>query len=520
MKRFAAFVAILIVSGAAFIAAEKFRIADVSYSITGKTRQYALEQAVTISKTRIFNSYDELHTYIADLEQQFNNERVLASATVNVRYSAETDENGIQNIYVTVSTTDSHHFLALPYLKYDSNDGLITKLKTKDTNFLGTMSTLNFDLNFSLEQDDVDQPVSYVFGTNFDYDYPFKAGPFNATWNNTDTISYTLGDSSPEFSLETGITLELPLDDDFSFKMQFTQDATHDYDYEKYDDAMYYTEAVKLSLPVRLTTIDNWGKVLWTPYVSYSRNWDPNGISNDNSDLASPVTKAGHAFSTSRVNWYGNFREGMTVSADQSFGYNEQTDKFIPEVSGEFIGYKAYKYAGLTTDLYAFVSLNGSEKIGSRLRGIRDDQYYADNDDYALKVPAALCANFDMPIHIFTTDWIGLESFLFGADSRVSKAFSFMKYFDFELQASPFFDMALTKNEVTGRLFSYKDGFYSGGLEVIVYPAKWRSLMVRTSVGIDAGRKIIAKYVPSLIDTSWRSNVSAYEIYFGIGLAY
>ena len=55
---------------------------------------------------------------------------------------------------------------------------------------------------------------------------------------------------------------------------------------------------------------------------------------------------------------------------------------------------------------------------------------------------------------------------------------------------------------------------------MLVYPAKWRSLVVRGSVGIDAGRKIVDKVVDKLFDSSWRKNCSAVEIYIGIGLQY
>ena len=95
-----------------------------------------------------------------------------------------------------------------------------------------------------------------------------------------------------------------------------------------------------------------------------------------------------------------------------------------------------------------------------------------------------------------------------------------MRYFDFEMHISPFFDFALSDNLITGKTFAIKDGWYAAGLEVLVYPAKWRSLVVRASAGIDAGRKIIKKAVSKLIDDTWRKQVSALEISIGIGLFY
>ena len=137
-----------------------------------------------------------------------------------------------------------------------------------------------------------------------------------------------------------------------------------------------------------------------------------------------------------------------------------------------------------------------------------------------MDVPVAIVGNFDLPIHIITTDWNGWAEAIFGEDSKMAQALHWMRILDFELQLSPFADFALTKNKETGRLFSIKDGFYAGGLEMIVYPARWRSLEVRASFGIDGGRKVIKKVVSSLIDDSWRSQVSAWEAYIGIGLHY
>ena len=95
-----------------------------------------------------------------------------------------------------------------------------------------------------------------------------------------------------------------------------------------------------------------------------------------------------------------------------------------------------------------------------------------------------------------------------------------MRYFDFELQTSIFGDFALTHNEYTGKTFAIRDGWYAGGVEVIVFPAKWRNLQVRASAGVDAGRKIVKKVFGKLFDGSWRSEPSALEISIGIGLHY
>ena len=61
-------------------------------------------------------------------------------------------------------------------------------------------------------------------------------------------------------------------------------------------------------------------------------------------------------------------------------------------------------------------------------------------------------------------------------------------------------------------LFSPKyDGFYSAGLEVIVYPTKMRSIQVRASAGLDLGARLMKQ--------DWRTK-RGLEIEIGIGLHY
>ena len=111
--------------------------------------------------------------------------------------------------------------------------------------------------------------------------------------------------------------------------------------------------------------------------------------------------------------------------------------------------------------------------------------------------------NLDLPIHIFTTDFekIGLK---------------FLRKLNFELQISPFIDFALYTNRATGSSFELKDGYYTAGIEFLVFPLRWKSLQIRASAGFDIGSLLFK----DLINTSWRPAVSVYEISFGIGLHY
>ena len=516
-----------------FSFAEKYRINQVNYDINGMTKQYALERNIEIDKKRIFENYEELNLYIENLRQLFNNERNLESSVIYTKYDSVPDEDGITTVILNISTQDSKHFLLVPYPKYNSNDGLVLKLKAKDTNFLGTLETLDLDFNFSYEPQDSDTDSSSydtIFGINISYDYPFKLWKLDSKWKNSFSFDYTIGKSKPEFSYETGFIFELPLDR-LTIKLELTQGIDRNFDYTEYGDELYMTEGAKLSLPYKVASIDNFDDVTWGPYVSYDWYWDKDGISDENEDLRSPTLKIGHSISTARVNWHNHFRDGVDLSIDQYFGYNYQLEEYIASISGTMELYKSFNNRfGIYSRFYGFYNYNQNTEIGSYLRGIRDDQRYktsawteaglSGEPAKALNTNAAIVMNFDVPFRLITTDWLEFNNFCFGEDSWMANHLRWMRYFDFEMHLSPFVDVALAHNTITGKTFAIKDGWYAAGLEVLVFPAKWRSLVVRASAGVDVGRKIVKKVVSKLIDDDWRKQVSAVEISIGIGLQY
>ena len=233
--------------------------------------------------------------------------------------------------------------------------------------------------------------------------------------------------------------------------------------------------------------------------------WDFNGISDSNSDLAGPQLAIGQTLGTSRINWKNNLRTGLSISTTQSFTYIAQESKLQPKFSVELQVFKGFKRIGIASDLYFFLMANGMENIGSRLRGIRDKQYFSASsghaDSYATKTSGALVVNLDFPVRIFSTCF---------EKNRV------LRKLNFEMQLSPFIDFALANNKATGTSFSPKDGFYTAGLEMIVFPESWKSIQVRASVGFDVGSYLLKNQ----LNMNWRSDVSPYEVSVGIGLHY
>lgn len=504
--------------------AESYKINSVTYYSSGITKSLALQRNIYVDEKKILNSEEELQNTIKDITQQLENLRLLEDVSSTYTLLPQ-NEDGVFPVDLTFTVSDSKHFLLLPKPSFDSNSGFELKLKMKDSNFFGLLNTFNFDFNGQIENNiETNGETLYKFGINFDYDYPFKTGPLLNTWSNDFEFSWTVGDSSPEFNYETGLSFSLPLGRHF-LTLSLSQSIIRDEDYKVFNDSLYAVEKTNLSMPITIGMIGRSTKVIYTPSINYTYNWDFDSINIDNEDLASPYINISQTISTSHINWIGNFRNGFSLSAVQSFGWNFQTEQFVPSVSCDVSCFKNFKYLGLCFDSYVVAALHSNTNIGSRLRGIIDKQYFADGSYYALKVPSAIVFNFDMPIHIVTTDWLGWCKNIFGPYDELStgmKKFCYIPHklfsvLNFELQASPFIDVALTRNKNIDSSFKIKDGFYSGGLELLIYPSKWKSYVIRTSVGFDLGRLFLDNY----LNMDWRdTSVSPYEIYFGLGLNY
>ena len=511
MKRYIVRAAVyLLLSCLAF--SSSYRINSVRYIIDGKTKEASVEREVKIDKATVFPDETAFANYIRDYRQRLLNTRLFDEVEIDYETKLIDEENDLYGADVTVRLRDSFHFIGMPYPKYDSNTGFTLKLKLKDTNFFGTMKDMSADINFLLERDDDDDEMKHLVndmgltaGINFSFDLPFKLFKLDAAWTNSYSISYTIGHSSPEWDASTGLNFSVPFGSRTSLDFSFAQGFTRNFDYKKYGDDIYFTEKGTISLPVVLQRIENWGNVNYTPYVSGKYYWDFNGISDSNSDLAGPQLAIGQTLGTSRINWKNNLRTGLSISTTQSFTYIAQESKLQPKFSVELQVFKGFKRIGIASDLYFFLMANGMENIGSRLRGIRDKQYFSASsghaDSYATKTSGALVVNLDFPVRIFSTCF---------EKNRV------LRKLNFEMQLSPFIDFALANNKATGTSFSPKDGFYTAGLEMIVFPESWKSIQVRASVGFDVGSYLLKNQ----LNMNWRSDVSPYEVSVGIGLHY
>lgn len=482
--------------------AESYQIVDVHYSLDGRTKEYALNKKLDIHKDTVFKTEEEFNLYIDFLTQKVSDQRILEDTNVSYELGAA-NEQGIIPVTVFISADETWNILPLPYPKYNSNSGFSLKLKVKDYNFLGTMEPLNFDLEFYQE----DEGTTNVLGLGIDFSIPFQLGVLDAQWNNDISADYKFGDAKPSFSFSTGLDLA------YAFKyvaLQLEAEQSFDIDpsYKNYGDVFYATEYLKFSAPVTiLRTTGSLGNITFTPFTTLTYYWDGNGVKHP--DLLGPTVGVGYSFSTGKVNWFGNFRKGFTSSLSHSYDYNFDTTQWSTELALNFQGFYFFNAIGITTRAKLFThydiaqhKFTDTTNVAEWMRGVYDDESY--NEGRAA-MPTGFVINLDFPIRIVQTDWRGWGKALFKRDMP-----SWFSFFDFELQVAPFLDIALSEAD-DYCLFHLYDGFYSAGLEVIVYPTKMRSIEVRASAGMDLGAR--------LMEQDWRTK-RGLEIEFGIGLHY
>ena len=459
------FIACLLVSLSAVIFgaslfAEQYRISSVTYDRTGKTTEMALRRAVPIDSAAVYASRDAFDAKIADLQRRFTNLRVLESVLLTPTFSAP-DPDGLVLVDLRVVTVDTGNFIAVPYPEYNSNTGLTLKLKMRDYDFLGSMQVFSGDISYNYDKAKGTQSI----GMGVDFSIPFTLGSFNSTWDNYYGVSYEFGKSAVQYNVSSGVTVEV-------------------------------------------ATVPHLGILSWSPSASLSYDWDSVPFSGNPNErithdaLVGKTASIGHAFSAGHIDWTGNYRSGIAASVAQTFDYHMDTNKMDQVLNAQLSLYSAFAYCGPSLRLFWFKNMDGTTKVGNRIRGIKDDSIVTDS---------ALLVNCDVPVKLFTTDWTA---------AGLPDSF---KRVDFECQLAPFVDAAVGKNLETKTNFDLKDGWYSGGFEIIGYPTKMRSIQGRLSAGFDLvqlGEKIGGSaWANKIWNTGWRTN-PLYEIDIGIGLFY
>lgn len=493
-------------------AQDVFYIEDIVVHVEGRTKESAVLRVSGLKAGAEFSGEQALQNYIAGAKQRLLNNRVLEST--EIQYSLnQKDGQGRTAVRLLVETRDSRNFIILPEPKYTSNAGFEPAIKIRDYNFFGTMLPLKVDLGYTLDDFHINDASKGMYSLLVEAQYPFRAVGFD--WKVTTALGFDFVAGEPlSFNNATGISFDLPVkkalinfsythgtvigEEYYSFEKARQPDIFEDISY------MYSLPAAQITMPLGIKT-ENLGEMQWTGRLASKINYRLSGNALEWRAGPSILFSTGAGFDN--VNWRENFRDGKIINAGINSGYNTHFNEWQNSAELNVAVHKPVVSFFAVSTRFRFkhwFNETGSERdidrleAGSILRGIVDR---------SLAAGTLFSLNLDFPFRVIKfmpSEWFKTEKF---------------RYFNFEFQLSPIFDFAFGR----AKMFSKEGELYNsldfdagsilvcGGIEALVFPLTWRSLIFRVSAAwnlVEAGR---IGTLPSGIHR---------EIYIGLGLFY
>ncbi len=447
---------------AAEITAERYRITSIDYDISGITLRIALETVVEDLRVgREFATEAALIGFLADQQQILLNERTLADARVT--YETEEVEDGYHEVAVHVRTQDSWNIIALPYLRYSTDDGLLLSLRLRDYNFLGTMERLSVDLDR-----ESDRPTDFSDGEvaiSADIAYPFQRFGYDWRWFVGLDVEFDLEDEETELEIDTGIDWAWTFP--WLFDLDWTLGARQRYTYFLPADPDPYLLENSVQLGTRVSTpwtLPAFGDVTYRPDWRVRQRYRFNGFLLArplDRDKYGPDARFRHTLSAGRVDWIGNFRRGREVSLSNTYQYNFYDGADLGgrfgwdtiDVVAELEAHETVSAFGFSSRAAGFADAADDAQFADEVRGIRETWDGFDQ----LKGEYGFYTNVDAAVSVIRLRPIG------------------------EIVFSLFFD--------TGRAGTYEGGWkdmrYGGGFELFAFPLPTRAFYIRGSLGWD-----------------------------------
>jgi hypothetical protein len=331
-----------------------FRIAQVKYSIVGKTKISALEKDLSWDLDRVFSSVYQLDAYLQKQRQQLINKKVFKSVLTN--YHVVNSEGSILDVEVIVDLEDSWTMIPLPIYTYDNNLGLIMGLGMDYKNVGGTLSDLDFSSYYSDTKSEITGNwTDFRIGSHL---YDFR---FNQLW---ETVKST--DSNGNIDLEYS----------------------------------YIQSEIRMSIEIPIIPWLNYSArpILRWPY-SYSFMTNTTGESNSSFSSSGLNPAYNHIIEWDRVNWIGSLRQGINASIENELEYSTQNNQLILWLDGHFKTYIYTPIISYNLRVSSFYYYNDFKiNAADRLRGVLD---------YKLSGEYGFFLNQNFPFNVVSMEKIG-----------------------------------------------------------------------------------------------------------------
>lgn len=458
-------------------AGTEYIIRNINYTIDGRTRESVLDHYLDIKQGKIFVGKEALLAFLSDKQQLIDNERTLAGGEIKTSFTKDTSNPERVYVDLNVFVKDTWNYILLPYINYDSNEGFLLSLRGRDYSFFGSMET--FSINLDYLKPDNNEPE---YSINGGFKLPFYLWGLNWSFDFDEEITVS-PDNPLMIDTEAGISMDIPCNN-LTWQVSINQVYQLNKDGEDDPDGYFMKTSGRIgsSIPtgIRIPYLE---ELTYDVGIITSYAYKPFGT-------ISPERKGyelggSHGISAGQINWHGNFRDGLSFSADQNLRFNFTRDIWLSDTEAELQFHKSFGWGGISTRVMGNYLYNSTdEDIGGPIRGILNNR---------LDGNAAVFLNVDFPVKIwiwFLDRW-------------------------FEGHISPFFDYALVKPDDGN--FSLDEGWYGAGLEGFAFWKAARSIYLRVSFGVDL-EAVLEGSLPG--DLASRDGRPVYSAYFGLGHHY
>lgn len=473
----AALTGVMLVLVTRVLCAETYTITDIEYRSVGRSRIWAIQENLDIEIGQIFPDERSLLLFLADQKQVLLNERVLHDASVLYFLRDDDPKTDTREVVVEIKTRDTWNVFVLPYVKYDSNTGLLLSLRGRDYNFFGTLRELEIDLDYEHTEDNED-----LFTLSGNFSIPVRI--MNRRYAFSMDQGVTLEGESVAYGLDVGTGIGFSL-----FNQEWAASYTQKYRYDsndEYDDVSYFGNRIDVEAEIK-TGVDLplWHRLTYTPNLFTYAYYKPGGISPERDGLHVGFD---HSFNAGRIDWLGNYRNGTEIELRSRNEYDLIDQKLSDSLEFSVTGHRAFSKAGVGGRLFSFYEITGADPdqddAAKQIRGVLNDRMNGD---------VGMILNLDSILTVWTLRPL------------------------FEAQVGLFFDTALVLDtrgdfDNDSAFVSDRDLRYGTGLEVVGFPLFARSLYIRGSYGFDV-RDVIQEGLSPL-----DSNVR--EIFIGLGHHY
>ncbi len=442
-------------------------IAEVLWHIDGRTRQWAMENITDLEPGRRFSTEASLGLHLAAQRQLLFNQRQLQTVTIEYTHLLEPTEQPevtYRPVRVDVFVTDTWNLVALPYFRYDSNDGLLLSIRMRDYNFFGSLEALRINLDYERTETNDD-----IISLDTTLNYPFRLWERN--WELLFNQGLEIEYDSVDFTAAVGLGyyfswLGLKWRTQLLERIRIMNQDSEGDDY-------YFTSQWNLAAEINTPfTLPHYGSIQYKPDLSVRYNHRPGGVSDERRGI---VPGFEHSLAAGGYDWIGNYRQGNELTLGNRNRYNIFRDEFTSAITARTSHYRPlqsqndrslerWPKAGISGSLSGFYYPTGvpedQDNAAEDIRGVLNDTMRGD---------LGLFLNLDATVTVLTIPRLA------------------------EGQLNVFFDTGFVRElggpsglAATGR----RDVKFGTGLEVVGFPLFARSLYLRISYGIDLWRVI------------------------------